>query len=249
MHFRRYTELVLSCELRGFSLACGLCKGWQELKGLNDKWDKMGSYLLELFVELLESFHSLDQQISVIYWPFEASNSLTKLTLDVVSFSEHLVVRESRWLSIGLILVKISSIGLVELLVSRMFIPVWTSPSILSNLRLRLICEEICQFHPIQLGFLLQSLLLFEILGRFLSLFLLSLLLEPFLFLLLAFFFLLYSFALLSSFSFNSLLLFLSLFFKSLLLFDSFLFLALTLLGLFLFSTLLVLLLLLLKHR
>ena len=166
-----------------------------------------------------------------------------------MSFSKHLVVGESRSLSIGLVFLKISSIRLAKFLVSRDFIPIWTSPSILSNLRLRLICEEICQFHPIQLGFLLHSLLLFEVLGRFLSLFLFSFLLKPFLFLLLAFFFFLYSFTLLSSFSFNSLLLFLGLFLKPFLLFDSFLFLALTFLCLFLISTLLILLLLLFKNR
>ena len=209
----------------------------------------MGLHLLELFVKLLESFHCLNEQILVVHRPFEVSGSLGELALDMMGLCQHLVVGESSCLQIDFVFLNIGNIRLSGFLVYRELLGVWTSPGILGDLGPWLICEEICQFHPAQLSLLLKALLLFELLGRFLGLFLLSLLLEPLLFLLFALFFLLHSFTLFSSFSFQSFFLLLGLFIEPLLLFRSLPLLALTLLSFLLLPTLLVLLLLLSEYR
>ena len=65
--------------------------------------------LLVLFVERLECFHCLDEEVEVIDWPLEVPSALVELTLDVVSLCQHLIVRKSFDLSILL--------GLLEILI------------------------------------------------------------------------------------------------------------------------------------
>ena len=68
--------------------------------------------LLVLFVERLESFHRLDEEVKVVDWPLKVTSTLVELTLDVMSLSQHLIVREPSNLGTLLLLLKILIISL-----------------------------------------------------------------------------------------------------------------------------------------